>query len=123
MIILTKGNTANEMYVTPLELASSTPAWYYFKFTNRVTNDVIEYWGTDESTDARYQKFIIDVDDYFDTFDMGFWKYEIYGVDDENEQPTSSVLETGFMYLKPENEFTPTKYNEQSTNFTTYHGQ
>ena len=69
---------------------------------------------------SRYQQFEIDTED-FENEDTGFWTYEIYEAD-VNDEPTGSVLESGYMYLNPEIAFEPTKYDEQNNSFITYNG-
>lgn len=122
MIVLNKGENAEIIYCTPLESATSIPAYYYFKFTNRITKDVISVFLTDTSVLKRYQKFTIDTDTLFSTFDTGFWSYTIQGSSVNTGTPTSPVLEMGYMYLNEATEFTPTKYDEQDNTFKTYNG-
>lgn len=118
MINLTKGQTET-IYTTT---NGGGAALYYFKFTNRTTNDVRQIWLNNLSTKSRFQKFTFDVDDFFDTFIEGFYTYTIQVATTSNVVPTSAVLETGYMKLNPANEFTPTKYNEQSNQFKVYNG-
>lgn len=118
MINLTKGQTET-IYTTT---NGGGAALYYFKFTNRTTNDVIQMWLTNTSTKTRFQKFSIVVNTYFANFIEGFYTYTIQVATTNNVVPTSAVLETGYMKLNPATEFTPTKYNEQSNQFKVYNG-
>jgi len=121
MIILTKGNTANDVYCTPAENTNVVFSIYYFKFTNRITQSVVEKWYTDTSVLSRYQKFVINVT-VFANEDTGFWTYEIKGAQTINVVPTGPVLESGYMYLNPADTYEPTTYDEQSNTFLTYNG-
>lgn len=95
--------------------------FYQITFTNRVTSDSVTVFLEDISTTKRYQKLNIDTDSELGDYDTGFWKYEIKGSED-GEVADDAILESGFMYLYPENAFSPTKYNEQSNQFLTYNG-
>jgi hypothetical protein len=118
MINLTKGQTES-IYTTT---NGGGAALYYFKFTNRTTNDVKQMWLNNLSTKARFQKFTFDVDDFFDNFIEGFYTYTIQVATANNVVPTTAVLETGYMKLNPATEFAPIKYNEQSNQFKVYNG-
>lgn len=122
MIILNLGDNSEVIRVTPLENSATTPNYYYFVFTNRVTKDEVDMWLTNVSTTARYQKFQINTDNLFDGYDTGFWNYTIQGATTLNVIPTSAILESGYMYLYPATEYAPTEYNEQSNQFKTYNG-
>ena len=128
MIILTKNiATTNEIYVTPYELSGGI--YYDFwiiKFTNRVTQNIVELPFEDESDTLRYQKFSVDIypfngSNYFENEDNGLWSCEVYGSNDGSTKD-SDILESGFMYLKNNDNFIPTTYNEQSNEFLTYNG-
>lgn len=121
MIILTKGNTSNQVYCTPAENSFDVFSIYYFKFTNRITQSVVEQWYTNISSFERYQQFEIDATD-FENEDTGFWTYEIKGAQTIDVVPTGDVLESGYMYLNPEDTFEPIKYDEQNNSFITYNG-
>lgn len=121
MILLTR-NTTNYIYVTPSENTSLVITIFKFIFTNRITKDIVEFWDTNESTTERYQKFTIDVDTEFADLDNGFWDYKIYGCASIGGTPNTPLLESGFMYLRSNTEFTPDEYNGQSNTFVTYNG-
>jgi hypothetical protein len=120
MITLTKGNTTETIYCTPLELLTSAPNYYYFKFTNRLTKQVVSAWLSNVSTTDRFQRFTIQTNSLFSSYDEGFWTYTIQPSTTNNLVPTTAICESGLMYLKPNNSFTPTKYDDQSTTFKTY---
>lgn len=120
MINLYIGNNNNEILVTPDENSDAAISFYYFKFVNRITLDEVDMWLQNESTTERYQKFIIDVDNYFIDFDGGLWTYTIQAAE-ENVIPNTDILESGLMYLHT-NIIAPVNYNEQSNSFKTYNG-
>ena len=121
MIILTKEQTT-DIYVTPQENTDVVYSIYYIKFTNRITQAVVAEWFNNTSSFTRYQKFSVDSAGLFIDQDTGFWTYEIQGATALNVVPTTPVLESGYMYLNPEDAFQPTTYNEQSNEFLTYNG-
>lgn len=121
MIILTKEQTTS-VYVTPQENTDVIYSVFYFKFTNRITQTVIEENLTNLSSFSRYQRFSIDAAGIFIDQETGFWTYEIYGSDGINVAPVGPLLESGYMYLNPEETYEPTTYNEQSNEFLTYNG-
>jgi hypothetical protein len=123
MIILTKGETKN-IYFTGSESATLLNPYFLFIFTNRITQEVVKFVVTNESTTLRYDVFELDVDQYFEDAETGFWTYQVY------EQTSSSNLnpsglnevENGYMYLNSAITFEPTTYNEQDNSFITYNG-
>lgn len=128
MIVLTRyASQTNTIYTTPYENADGVSWTYYiFLFTNRITSDTFEIALQDVSITKRYQQFSFDIYPYnsstnLQDLDNGFWTYEIYGSNDGIIKD-SLILETGYMLLKDEDEFAPTKYNEQSNQFVTYNG-
>ena len=112
---------ANLFYVTLNDNVDTIPSWYYFVFTNRVTQDEVEYWGQDISTYGGVQQFVIQ-SNIFEGFDDGFWGYEVYGTSNDGGLVETNLLETGYMHLRTDTTFAPTKYSEQSNNFKTYNG-
>ena len=118
MIILTKGEQSKYIYCTPAENSDIVYSYYYIKFTNRITQSVIEEVYEDLSTTSRYQMFDVNAT-AFDDEDTGFWTYEIKGYDNA---PVAPVLESGYMYLNPADTYEPTTYNDQSNEFLTYNG-
>ena len=117
MITLTKGLT-EYIYFT----ADSAAEWYWVEFTNRVTQSVVIKKGKTDSDTNRYQKLIVNVDILFDGEDEGMWSYNVWEWDEGEDIKVGDVLESGFMYLYPATEFTPTNYNEQNNSFITYNG-
>jgi len=116
-------STNTEIFCTPLENTDSDYSIFYFKFTSRLTQNIVECWLVNLSLSARYQQFEILVNDYFANEEDGFYTYEIKGADDYDVVPTGYVLESGYMNLHPASNFVPEYYNEQVNNFKTYNGQ
>jgi len=121
MIVLTKEQTTT-VYLTPQENSNVIYPYFYFKFTNRITQTIIEENYTNLSTISRYQRFNIDAAGTFIDQETGFWTYEIYGSDGNILAPVGPLLESGYMYLNPEETYEPTTYDEQSNEFLTYNG-
>jgi hypothetical protein len=115
-------NTDTTIYVTPSENTDVIYSYFYFKFTNRVTQNVVELWLEDLSSTQRVQEFEISVDMDFGNEDSGLWSYEIHGANDLISF-NADVLESGYMYLHDASIFTPTEYTGQDNQFITYNGQ
>lgn len=112
------------MYTTPMENLSTVPAWFYFKFVNRVTLDEVELWDDSigVSTTNRYAKHVVNTSVHFADMPTGFWTYTIQPATEEEVVPNTDICESGLMYLYPATEFEPTKYDEQSNTFIVYGG-
>lgn len=123
MIVLTKGETQT-IYFTATENCSLTNPYFLLNFTNRVTQEVVTFVGTNESLTARYDAVSFDVNDYFENAETGFWTYEVYETDDDTVTSSTGLnkVEDGYMYLNPASPFVPIKYDEQSNTFITYNG-
>jgi hypothetical protein len=123
MITLYKGYTEWLIHFTGKMLAEETPDFYYFKFTNRTTLDEVDMWVAPElSGTDRYEFCFIHTIEYFTDYPEGFWDYEIYPAENQ-VLPTEPMIESGLMYLYPQTEFTPTKYDDQNNTFVVYNGQ
>ena len=123
MIILTKGETKN-VFFTGTESAILPNPYFLFIFTNRITQEVVKLVATNESPILRYDVFELDVDEYFEDAETGFWTYQVYEQGSpSNLNPTGlNEVETGYMYLNSAITFQPTTYNEQDNSFITYNG-
>lgn len=123
MINLRKGQTET-VYFTGTEKATLTDPYFLFVFTNRISTDVVKVMATNTSTTERVDKFSLVVNAYFTDATEGFWDYEIrQKADDEDMTVAGTIVETGYMYLRPATDFAPTEYTEQSNAFKTYNGQ
>jgi hypothetical protein len=114
-------NTTPTIYVTASENTDVVYSYFYFKFTCRVTQNIVEANLPDESTTQRVQEFVVEVNDLFENENSGLWSYEIRGSVDG--MPDGDVLESGYMYLHDATTFAPTEYNGQDNQFITYNGQ
>ena len=123
MLVITKGET-NTIYFTGTENCFITNPYFLFKFTNRITQEVVYAVFENESLTARYDSATFDVNDYFENSDTGFWTYEVYETNNLNATNETGLnkVEDGYMYLNPATAFEPIKYNEQDNTFITYNG-
>ncbi|CAB5218809.1 hypothetical protein UFOVP215_26 [uncultured Caudovirales phage] len=123
MIILTKGETKN-IYFTGSESSILSDPYFLFIFTNRITQEIVKFVVTNESITLRYDSFELDVDQYFQDAETGFWTYQVYEQESSsNLNPTGlNEVENGYMYLNSAIVFVPTTYNEQDNSFITYNG-
>ena len=122
MINLRKGNTET-IYFTGTENTTLTAPFFLFIFTNRTTEDVVKIMATNTSTTARYNKFSTVVNTNFADATEGFWDYEIREKADNTDMTIAgTVVETGFMYLRPATDFTPVEYAGTDNDFKTYNG-
>lgn len=122
MINLRKGNT-EVVYFTGTEKITLVAPYFLFIFTNRETQDIVKVMATNTSTTERYDKFSMVVNTYFTDATEGFWKYEIREKASAADMTVSgTVVEEGFMYLRPAIDFEPVAYDDQSNAFKTYNG-
>ena len=123
MIVITK-NTTKNIYFTGTEKSTITNPYFLFVFTHRITNEIIKFVITNESNTKRYDVYELNVNDYFENSESGFWKYEIYEQDNDSNLDIDGLhlVENGFMYLNDETSFERIKYNKQSNEFLTYNG-
>ena len=121
MIVITK-NTTKNIYFTGTEKSTITNPYFLFVFTHRITNEIIKFVITNESNTKRYDVYELNVNDYFENSESGFWKYEIYEQDNDSNLDIDGLhlVENGFMYLNDETSFERIKYNKQSNEFLTY---
>lgn len=105
MIHLTK-NSSSTIIVTLLEKKTLALPNYLFWFRSRGTNQEVAFvlLNTDDSSlyKTRYNKFTIDVNDYFEDSPEGDWEYKIYEqTSTTNTDPdlATGLLEDGIMRL------------------------
>jgi hypothetical protein len=127
MIVFNKEQGETFIYCTPMDNLTSIPEYVYFKFTHRMTGEVVNFYsdGLGASQTNRYAKYGINVDQYFSDATEGMWTYTLQQTPEKEIIPPIGqypILESGYMYLYPATEFTPTKYDEQSNNFIVYGG-
>ena len=123
MIVLTKGEEQN-MIFTGTENCLLTAPYFLFVFTNRVTTEQVKFVSFNQSNTARYDFIYLTVNDYFANSETGFWTYDIYEQESNSDTSISgkNKVETGLMYLHPQDTFTPIEYDEQDNSFKTYNG-
>lgn len=122
MINLRKGITET-VYFTGTEKATLTDPFFLFVFINRITLEEVRVMATNTSSTARYDKFSLAVNTYFSSSTDGIYSYSIYEkASDTDMTVAGNIVETGYMFLRPAVDFTPTEYGDQSNNFTTYNG-
>lgn len=122
MINLRKGNTEN-IYFTGTENATLDNPYFLFIFTNRITSDVVLFMATNTSTTERYDKCSMVVNTYFADYTEGFWDYDIRQKASSSDMTIAgTIVEQGFMFLRPTTDFSPTEYADQSNIFKTYNG-
>jgi len=119
MIVIKKNITQN-IYLTLSENQETASEIYYFNFVNRATNEVIQKWYDNISTENNYQMFSVDGTD-FESNNSGFYTYQIWASNEE-EEILGSVLEHGYMELENGSTFEPVKYTDQNNLFKTYNG-
>lgn len=127
MIVLTKGQTTEEIIVTLNEKRSISSGYYLFVFTHFTTRDVVNkifnFTEDDSSYQDRYNQFDFPTQALFGNKDAGQWVYKVY------EQASSSntnvtgltMVEQGVMVLNPAAEFERDQYNEP-TSIVQYNG-
>lgn len=127
MIVLTKGQTAEEIIVTLNEKRTLTSGYYLFVFTNfttkTVVNKIYNFTEDDSSYPDRFNDFEINTQSLFGTKDVGQWTYHVYEqASSTNTDVTGlTLVEQGVMVLNPAAEFTRDQYNEATT-FKQYTG-
>lgn len=123
MINLTKGNT-EIIYFTGTEKATLTAPYFLFIFTNRATKAQVLVMATNTSTTERYDKASVVVNTHFSTSDLGLWQYEVREKASSSDMTIAgTVVEEGFMYLRPATAFAPTEYTAVNNEATQYDGQ
>lgn len=127
MIVLTKGQTTEEIVVTLNEKRTISSGYYLFVFTHFTTRDVVNkifnFTEDDSSYQNRYNQFDFPTQALFGNKDVGQWVYKVY------EQASSSntnvtgltMVEQGVMVLNPAAEFERDQYNEP-TSIVQYNG-
>lgn len=120
MLILTKGQT-QDIVVTLTEKQLLTNPNYFFIFTGMQTKDTVSFVLLNEADESpnktRFNKFEIQVNDYFENEPVQQYIYTIYEqASSSNTNPSGlNLLETGIMDLRdPETIYTQPN---QSTQF------
>lgn len=123
MINIRKGNT-EIIYFTGTEKVTLTNPYFLFVFTNRVTEEEVKVMATNTSTTERYDKFSLVVNTYFSDATDGLWGYEIREKASVIDLTVAgTIVEEGYMFLRPAVDFESTEYAEQSNEFVVYNGE
>ena len=80
-----------EVYFTGTENATISDPYFLFVFTNKITEEVVKVMATNVSTTARYDKFSLNVNDYFVTSTLGMWGYNIYQKSSSSDMTLSLI--------------------------------
>ena len=122
MINLRKGNT-EIIYFTGTENITLPSPYFLFIFTSS-NADKVKVMCTNTSTTERFDKSSVVVNTYFTDKPEGLWRYEVREKADNTDMSvTGTVVEQGYMYLRPATDFAPTQYSGQTNDFKTYAGQ
>ena len=123
MLNLQKGNT-EIIYFTGTEKITLTAPYFLFIFTNRATKAVVKVMTTNTSTTQRYDKASVVVNTYFSTADLGLWSYDIREKASSSDMTIAgTIVEQGYMYLRPATAFDPEQHSVSSNEFEQYAGQ
>lgn len=127
MLLLTLGETAEEIIVTLNEKRTLDTGYYLFVFTHQTTkavvNKIYNFTEDESSYQTRFNQFPINTSTVFLNKPTGFWNYSVY----EQESSSNTVVtgltevESGILKLEPETEFAFEKY-DPSTTFKAYGG-
>ena len=122
MINLKKGLTST-VYFTGTENALLTDPYFLFVFINRGSKVTFSVNVTNTSTDARYDKGVINQSVTAD-YDPALYEYIIYEKELSTDlTETGNIVEKGYMILRAATEFNPEEYTEQVNTFKVYDGQ
>ena len=122
MINLRKGNTET-IYFTGTEKATLTAPRFLFVFTNKSSNEEVKINVANTSTVTRYDRASVVVNTYFTNKTDGLWSYQVYEKADTSTTVSGTLVEEGFMFLRPATDFAPEVYTEQSNSFKVYNGE
>jgi hypothetical protein len=121
MINLKKGVTST-VYFTGTEKATLTNPRFLFVFLNRGSKVTFKVNVANTSTDARYDKAVINSSVTAD-YEPALYEYTIYEKSNTDTTESGTIVETGYMILRAASEFEMTEYNEQTNTFKVYDGQ
>lgn len=127
MLLLTLGETSEEVVVTLNEKRTLDSGYYLFVFTNVTTKDVVTkiYAFAEDTSDypTRFNLFDIDTDTVFSGKSTGEWAYVVYEQSsNSNTNPDGlTEVERGILQLRPASEFAFEAYDEATT-FKQYGG-
>lgn len=125
-MILTLGQTSEEIVVTLNEKRTLTSGYYLFYFIHFTTKQIVTkiYNFTEDNSNYqdRFNLFDINTNVVFASKPTGQWLYRIYEqASSTNILPTGTEVERGELLLNPAVDFSYTNYNEATT-FKAYNG-
>lgn len=127
MLLLTLGQTAEELIVTLNEKRTLDSGYYLFVFENVTTRDLVTKifnFSEDESDyPERFNSFPINTTTVFADQNTGDWRYKVYEqASSSNTDPTGlTEVERGILKLRPASDFSFTEYTG-TTSFKQYEG-
>lgn len=126
MLLLTKGQTSENIVVTLTERRDLTEGNYLFIFTHYTTKQIVtkifNFLADDSDFPERFNQFEIDTSVLFDGCPVGQWTYEVYEEEGVLIDPTGlNLLEEGILVLKPAVDFSFAEY-DQAQSFKVYGG-
>lgn len=126
MLVLTQGNTADEMVMTLKEKSMLTAPFYLFSCQHLTTKEVLAFvLPSDQSAfPNRFNRFIINTSTVFLNRPAGQWIYKVYEqAGNSNLDPTGlNMVETGKLNLASSSQPVFTKKYSPSTSFKAYAG-
>lgn len=121
MLLLTLGQTSEEMVVTLNEKRTLTDGYYLFLFTHYTTKQTVTKifaFAEDESDSTdRYNKFLVNTATTFLNKPVGMWQYNVYEqASSSNTDPTGlTKVESGILELRPATAFNFEEYDGTTT--------
>jgi hypothetical protein len=121
MLLLTLGETSQEIVVTLNEKRTLDDGFYLFVFTNVTTKDVVNkiYAFSEDMSDYqdRFNLFDIDTNSTFLNKPTGEWRYEVYEQSSGTNTDITGLteVERGILQLKPATEFAFEQYDTPTT--------
>jgi hypothetical protein len=127
MLLLTLGQTAENIVVTLNEKKILTEGYFLFVFTHYTTKQVVykiySMLADDSDYPDRFNQFVINTSVVFASCPTGMWKYNVYEQVGGSNTVVDGLteLEEGILELKPATEFEPEIYS-QSQSYKVYGG-
>lgn len=126
MLLLTKGQTAENIIVTLNEKRTIASGYYIFSFQHITTKEIIYkvYAFAEDESDYpnRYNEFEINTQSLFGSKLAGDWVYNVYESETSTTNTTGlNIVETGIMKLKDATAFEYEAY-ETTTTYKAYAG-
>lgn len=127
MILLTQGQTSQNIVVTLNEKRTLENGYYLFVFTHILTKNLItkiySFLDDESAWQDRFNQFEINPSVVFLDQPTGQWIYQVYEQESSSNTSVTGLneVERGIMTLQPSTAFAFESYNE-STTFKQYNG-